>query len=295
MANRLFNLLVNKIILVSFLLKDERPEIEMKNRREVKEFYDELAAKYREENIVYHTLSGILRKKFVASKLRYMDGSLLDVGCGAGVYGKIYKKETYFGMDLSKAVVKRGKKDLSYANFLVCDAQDISLRPNSVDHALCTEVLEHLATPLECLSEIYNVLRPKGILLVTTPNFLTKNRPKVAWFSVLEMYGIKRRSYLHTAFKPVELKEMVERLGFRTLDYGTLEKETLYSAIIATLVNVLFRSLLKKSITLPKSWLSEKICISTYKVLEFFHLHTILNSVIKEGTRSYVVAQKPCV
>lgn len=262
--------------------------------RDLYNFYEELGKKFPEERIVYNALRGILRRKFVESKLCSMEGSLLDVGCGGGVYSAACAHQTggYTGLDFSIAVIRRAKKAVPHANFLVCDAQNLGIRTNGVQNVLCTEVLEHLLEPSKCLGEIFRALCHNGTLLLTTPNFTSAERPKFMWLPILEKYGIKPRRILHTAFKPIELKRMLENVGFCVLEYGTLEKEHAYSTIIARIINSLSRRYLKRRIMLPHGWLYEKIAICTYKITQFFRFDKVLSKKVKEGGTSYVVAKK---
>lgn len=112
------------------------------------------------------------------------------------------------------------------------------------------------------------------------------------WYPILERYGIKKKMYIHTAFKPMELKKMVESTGLHTLEYGTIEKENVYSTIVAKILEVLCEYLFKKSIRLPDSWLYVRVSIFTYKIVKFFRLNQVLNKRIKEGKRSFIIAQK---
>jgi SAM-dependent methyltransferase len=80
-------------------------------------------------------------------------------------------------------VQKRGAFDVGqyhenvvYANISVekrpdvqCRAECIPLRANSVDVVICSELLEHVKEPASVLTEIFRVLRAKGILLLCAP------------------------------------------------------------------------------------------------------------------------------
>jgi len=52
---------------------------------------------------------------------------------------------------------------------LVCDAAAVALRDATVDVVVCSELLEHLADPDSALAEIARVLRPGGVLILSTP------------------------------------------------------------------------------------------------------------------------------
>ena len=96
----------------------------------------------------------------------------LDVGCGdgqtAGVWLRNYGCD-YVGVDISKNAI-------CYANELGLNAlaiDDVGKLPfdsQSIDAAICIEVLEHLFSPQSALLEIKRILKPDGIVLVTVPN-----------------------------------------------------------------------------------------------------------------------------
>lgn len=60
----------------------------------------------------------------------------------------------------------------------------------SFDLVTCTEVIEHLEHYRETLREIYRVLEPAGILVVTTPNILNlKSRIRFLIFGFYNLFG----------------------------------------------------------------------------------------------------------
>lgn len=51
---------------------------------------------------------------------------------------------------------------------IVGDAHELPIEDESFETILCTEVLEHLHTPEQAISEMYRVLKPGGKLILTT-------------------------------------------------------------------------------------------------------------------------------
>ncbi|MEX0918569.1 MAG: class I SAM-dependent methyltransferase [Candidatus Paceibacterota bacterium] len=51
---------------------------------------------------------------------------------------------------------------------VVADAHQLPFEKNTFDVVLCSEVLEHLHSPKQAISEMYRVLKPGGILILTT-------------------------------------------------------------------------------------------------------------------------------
>ena len=89
-------------------------------------------------------------------------GRLLDVGAGMSPYRPFFKKyiDEYIRMD---AYEYQGEKP-----DVVGRVEDIPLKNNSVDTVLCTQVLEHIQDPQKGVDEIYRVLKPNGICILTT-------------------------------------------------------------------------------------------------------------------------------
>jgi SAM-dependent methyltransferase len=52
---------------------------------------------------------------------------------------------------------------------IVADATEIPLQDASVDVVVCTEVLEHLATPALCIDEVWRVCKPGGVFIDSAP------------------------------------------------------------------------------------------------------------------------------
>lgn len=96
---------------------------------------------------------------------------LLDVGCGAGHLLDLAKRHGFdvTGVDISPfaAAHARGLFDLD-----VCtgDLADAGFASCSFDAITALEVVEHLTDPVAWLREVSRVLKPGGLLLVTTPN-----------------------------------------------------------------------------------------------------------------------------
>lgn len=86
-------------------------------------------------------------------------GTLLDFGCGAAPYRSLFPHVTYRRADYTPS------GDLDY---VVGEDQTISAADASFDTILSTQVLEHLRVPSVYLSECFRLLKPGGILLLST-------------------------------------------------------------------------------------------------------------------------------
>jgi ubiquinone/menaquinone biosynthesis C-methylase UbiE len=108
--------------------------------------------------------------------------SVLDVGCGDGYHLCVFNtidnvEETvrFCGIDKSEKHVEfasRVCRELQFKNinFLVGSAEALPFPVHQFDIILCSDVVEHLPYPEKCFAEMFSVLKPGGIAIVTTPN-----------------------------------------------------------------------------------------------------------------------------
>lgn len=97
-----------------------------------------------------------------------LEGLLLDVGCNDCSITKFLPSNgcDYLGVDLSMSALEEGKPH----GRVQCDACSIPLTNGTVDILVCSEIIEHLEEPHRMLKEIERVLKPKGKLVISTPN-----------------------------------------------------------------------------------------------------------------------------
>lgn len=267
-------------------------------RLALKKFYEQVGEKYPEEQEVYHTLRGKLRKIFVLFHLARFHGSLLDIGCNRGMYLNEYHGGPLFGVDLSRSALQHAVTDSSI-RVVVADAERLQcLKAGSFHHVLCSEVLEHCLHPQAVFQSITHVLRPNGTALVTTPNY-RHSRPMWIGLGVLRDYGIESEcaeGYFHTAFRPEELAALAQNAGLTVVDSGTLEKEVKYAAKIPAAILLLGRLLNKplrwKKLEQANEAFFHKLTLWIHYFCHFTQLEKLLLLFVREGVRSFILVQK---
>jgi SAM-dependent methyltransferase len=101
-----------------------------------------------------------LLHKAIRERAHYASGSFLDVGCGGKPYRQLFGQVTqYVGLD----VTPDASADVAG------DGQALPFAGACFDSVLCNQVLEHVPEPAQLLSEVFRVLKPGGVLLLTTP------------------------------------------------------------------------------------------------------------------------------
>lgn len=110
--------------------------------------------------------------------LRVLSGvrctELLDIGCGDGNFTMLAAREAgaelAYGVDVSPKAVEMARSRGVLAECLDLDNQDLPFEPECFDVVLCGEVIEHLFDPDRLLDNVWRVLRPGGVFVLTTPN-----------------------------------------------------------------------------------------------------------------------------
>lgn len=101
---------------------------------------------------------------------------ILEVGCGNGYYLNLLSKlgiKLYLtGIDNDPYALKDAKRYLNdeKVKLILADANEITFPSNYFDKVVISEVIEHVEDEQQVLSEIYRVLKPGGLMLLTTCN-----------------------------------------------------------------------------------------------------------------------------
>jgi SAM-dependent methyltransferase len=180
----------------------------------------------------YHLLSRTyvyickrLHRETVKRLAPHLRGTLVDVGCGHGVYRPLFiGTDRYVGLDTNE----RRRPDV------VADAHVLPLSSSSADSAVCTEVLEHVRDPDAVMSEVARVLKVEGLLLLTTP---------MSWNLHYEPNDFRR----YTSYG---LWQLLDKHGFQPLE--TCRIGGLFSLVGSRLVDAIAMGLWRRLHFLPR-------------------------------------------
>lgn len=133
-----------------------------------KDFYKELYVL--EDKHWWHKAKRRISLQLLLTSLIKKKNNILDLGCGAGKNMEALRQfGTVWGIDTSKEAVyyckKRGLKHVSIGK-----AEATTFPPHSFDVVTLFDVLEH-TDDAKTLKEIYRILKPNGLLLITVPAF----------------------------------------------------------------------------------------------------------------------------
>ena len=154
-----------------------------------------------------------------------INGDVLDVGAQKAQYKKYVKCRKYMTLDL----------DPSHNPDICCDAHEIKSKPKSFQMVIATEVLEHCYDPQKVVNEIYRVLKPGGICLISVPFMYHYHiAPGVKDYYRFTKDGLK---YMFKKFSDVELKSQGNRFQ---LIWSNINQGGLISKFFLNIFNLLF-------------------------------------------------------
>jgi len=136
---------------------------------------------------------------------------VLDLGCGTG-YGTAILAEAaknVIAVDISREAITYAMENYRRQglDFLVADCIQLPIRSATQDLVVCFEVVEHLSEQHRLLDEISRVLKPDGLLLMSTPNrrYYTEERQEINPYHTHEFDHQEFSSYLRRCFEGVEI------------------------------------------------------------------------------------------
>jgi len=116
-----------------------------------------------------------------------------DIGCGAGTQSRLWAERGHrvFGVDVNEPLIRLAEKRAAEQGlaikFEVGTATVLPWADRIMDVCLVPELLEHVADWQSCVNEAARVLRPGGLLYISTTNVLCPkqqefNLPLYSWY-----------------------------------------------------------------------------------------------------------------
>lgn len=132
---------------------------------------------YNSKNPTRRTLHCTRRDWIIAAIAQHSRPAMqtaIEIGPGSGVYLPVLRQhfEHVIATDIEDAYLDnaRHKTDqLHNLSLIIDDITNSQLEQESVDFILCTEVIEHIKDSQSALNHMWRLLKPSGILLLTTP------------------------------------------------------------------------------------------------------------------------------
>lgn len=137
----------------------------------VPELFDLQRTLYESRNPTRRWLHNTRRERIEALLREHAPGGrALEVGPGSGVYLPLLSElfESVVASDVEREFLQLAP-ELPNLELVEDDIQETRLEPGSFDLVLMSEVIEHLPQPDRALAGVRRLLRPGGVLILSTP------------------------------------------------------------------------------------------------------------------------------
>jgi 2-polyprenyl-3-methyl-5-hydroxy-6-metoxy-1,4-benzoquinol methylase len=173
-------------------------------------FYNSIAEKFDDVVNIYDTKKRlqVIFNELLPKKLTKL--KLLDAGCGTGWFSKAaaQKGAQVTSMDIGPKLLQQVKKKCR-SKRVVGSVMNMPFKKEIFDVVISTEVIEHVTHPDKALKEFYRVLKPNGVLVLTTPNHFWHF--SLFWANLI---GVRPYQGLENWYSWAGLRQKLEKLGF---------------------------------------------------------------------------------
>lgn len=189
---------------LKFTLQDSKPNQDfidwnesMSHKQDIDLFYEGSHPLIRWiEKLRLKTISSLIKDHIERNNIR--DPIIVEAGCGTGhvleeIANKISTK-SLIGIDPLEWWLDKARNRLKdRAKLIKGFAEDLPFENNSVDFAICTEVIEHVISPAIVLRELRRVVKKGGLIIVTIPNEKLINKLK----DVADLFKVYKKLFFN--------------------------------------------------------------------------------------------------
>lgn len=143
------------------------------------------------------------------SGLMKVDGSLRYQVEKSGIgYRSLDLVPEYFSRDFAKSVCDQSQMIYDFVPGVIGDLRCTPLANNSLNHAVCADVIEHIDQPIMALAEIFRILSPGGTVLLVIPSLYKLD-------AIKQSHILRKRASTHeNKLSTIEWLQMCQEAGF---------------------------------------------------------------------------------
>lgn len=180
----------------------------------------------------------ILNKYAVSRRIKFIvkhsKGKCLEVGAGNGVIALGLKKShQVVATDISPEMVKQIRKNKIKA--YVSDAEKLTFEDASFDTVIAAELIYYLDHPENFISEAHRILKPNGILLITSASSITSFYNNIR--TLLRKIGFKNMYFDDQNKQFIAMGKLVNLLTRENFTIKTQENAILFPFAFMDKVN----------------------------------------------------------
>jgi ubiquinone/menaquinone biosynthesis C-methylase UbiE len=140
--------------------------------------------------------------------------NIIDLGTADGrMLQKIYEKypeSSCIGIEYNYELVQLAHKNFPELKILQGDIQMIDYPDNFFDVAIATAVIEHVLDPAKAVSEAKRILKPGGVLILSSPDPF--------WEYIATKAGLLDNEQHNEVMSLKQLSDLIEKGGFKVLE-----------------------------------------------------------------------------
>ncbi len=114
---------------------------------------------------------------------QYARGRLLDLGCGNAPYRSWFEPRVLRYISADYPPVAPGV-------MVACSSMELPFQSASFDTVLCTQVLEHVPKPWIMAEQLWRIIKPGGVLILSCPQYWPLHEEPHDYFR-FTIYGLK--------------------------------------------------------------------------------------------------------
>lgn len=154
-------------------------------------------------------------------------GRILDIGCATGFFLDAARQRGWepYGVELSSYSSAQARKKIGEERIFTGQVEEARFTEGFFDTVVMTDVIEHVMDVQSFVVEVARILRPGGVVAITTPNPLTLSCRLLGkhW----PHYKLEHLLY----FTPDALSLLMKPLGFRRQQLLTATKTLTFSYV----------------------------------------------------------------
>lgn len=186
----------------------------MNDKNAVKKHFDDIASDYdswKVKNSYYYTLIKDFFRRHIPP-----GSKVIEFGCATGEILASCKPKRGLGVDLSFNLVKAARSKYPQYQFVVSDVEKFTCF-KKFDYCIMSDLIDHLSNIPQAIESAYELLSPKGELVITTINPL--------WnpvFGLLERLKLKMPEGPHCFIPNRYIEFFCKTKGFEIIKKGAL-------------------------------------------------------------------------
>lgn len=237
------------------------------------------------EIVTHHLHRYALAKMFVTDKI------VLDIASGEGYGSALLAQSAKYvhGVDIDQNVIQFASKKYKKENlsFSVGSTSSIPLDDNSIDVVVTFETIEHHSEHEEMMNEILRVLKPDGMLIISSPDKLVYtdltgfNNP----FHVKELYREEFKQLINRFFKYVNI--YYQEIKYGSLIVPEIEPGKGFSEIRGDFKRVEFYNSIKFPTYNVALASNVELDLTNFSAYSFFDAQTLLNELRNKEQEIY--------